>query len=409
MRTAKRDANRARELVLATLERHNGPISPKSLFNSMERHDEQLAKQYTMRTFRDVLYDMRDRGELVAQGEGQETRYALPEQPPAPREPDPPTLDELQREILAVVAQRGPISAKSLYTQLAPETTKALTFRTVRYKLYNMKAAGDLVDVGTYKNDARYDLPEKVNARAREVVNQRDQQRERKIEQTAQITRAELEQMRVRLKMYRKYLPDGWHCLALQLDEQQLAELQRIDQIRRDRLKELAAAADQLRVEARDQPVEFVTVEQQQQLAAPADEPQREQQPSVAVEFSELSQYVAQQAALTVERALGSYARGQELLLAAERDKNAALRAQIVEHRETIVEREQTICELQAQNNELQLKVDAQPVLEVEIGKLHQQIAQLKADVETALATAQENEIDASKYRAMMAAINKAA
>jgi len=439
MSPAKRDTSRAREAVLAVMARHNGPISPKTLFNKVERHEPKIAEQYTMRTFRDVIYALRDAGELVMHTGASmaETRYALPDNAilssadqgvDAPStsaaadtsttsvDTNPPTAatrDDVKREILAVVERHGSISGKSLYTHLAPETTKAHSYRTVRYILYEMRAAGELVGVGSHKNDTRYDLPDRVNARARETVQRHDREqsgkreRERQQQQTREMTRVELAAMRQRLQTYRKYFPAGWQSLALQYDDEQLAAIVSDCKSAREHEQQLAAAAEQLRAEARENPVEFVDVEQLQQMIAPpqpasGDEPKPEQLPSVAIELSGLAQRVAQSAALIVERALGSYSRGQELLLAAERDTVRRLREQLQSLRQ-MIER------LQSENSALQLKVDSQPVLEDEIIRLTSTIEQLKKDVETALTTAQENERDAEQFRAMMAAISKAA
>lgn len=385
--------------------------------------------------------------------------------------------------ILDVVAQQQPVSVSAVASAIEGKTRDA-----VRKQLEALTELGNVVKLTSGDDGVLYTLsdyvPNKRPAR-RETASHRVEQRQidrargaSRVRQTRlEQLRSEIEQWREQLRAVRPFIAPGWRTLILQCDAAQRAEiLAAIDRIvatvpleqqKPERLLEqLAPAAPAPLVDPLDAKraqflVDSAAAEQEgraaaQQLlsASDAQKPALDgttaavySEPATPSEPSELAQHLGKVVVEVVERQLGAYARGSELLLKAEREKLAAAlknvdtighqRDQALERvdelkttiddltrqRDTLASRvEHLSVELDAVDREAlqraheqleQQQLDAERLRQLErehadmliaLGQRDADIVQLRKDVETALATAQENQIDAERYRAMMQA-----
>lgn len=291
----------------------------------------------------------------------------------SPTHPNP-NRDAVKARVLQTIEKRGPVAPKTIYSLLDNATQRAFSLRAVSEMLYELRDAQQLVALGD-KAHTRYDTP--TNVQAREKIEREheqqaqllDEQRSSTRAQSAAQTRRELEKARALLQRYGHLLPDGWKSLAVQIDTEQLEPLLDAPQI----------------VEQSDEQT-IATAQQQPETRG-------------AILLSELSQRVAQHVAVLVEQTIGNDARASQLLIDAYKRKIKELEQRVVElESEVCIAQEATRQDdkLRAAHAELELRVEQ---LLVDIGQRDADIVQLRKDVETALATAEEQTKQANDIR----------
>jgi hypothetical protein len=201
---------------------------------------------------------------------------------------------------------------------------------------------------------------------------------------SAAAARRQLTRARALLDRFGHLMPDGWKSLAMQLDTDQIAQL------------------DDWQLNGS----QLVDPEHAQQLTphdaqTAAQMMMRKTETTGAILLSDLSQRVAQQVAVLVEQSIGRETTAQRELIDAYERKFQQQTARIVELESQVCEAQEAARQgerASAQIAELELRYSE---LKIVVGQRDADIVQLKADVETALATAQEQTEKANQIKVL--------